>query len=34
LAIRDHLGCHFDHDRLVRELVGEDARCIEAPWAA
>jgi len=24
LAIRDHLGCHFDHSRLVRELVGED----------
>ena len=34
LAIRDHLGCHFDHARLVRELVGEDARCIEVPSAA
>jgi malate dehydrogenase (quinone) len=34
LAIRDHLGCHFDHARLVRELVGEEARCIEAPSAA
>ena len=26
LAIRDHLGCHFDHDRLVRELVAEHVR--------
>jgi malate dehydrogenase (quinone) len=34
LAIRDHLGCHFDHDRLVRELVAEHVRCIEAPTAA
>ena len=35
LAIRDRLGCHFDHARLVRELVGEDAAgCIEAPRAA
>jgi malate dehydrogenase (quinone) len=34
LAIRDHLGCHFDHARLVRELVGEDARSSEAPRAA
>ena len=34
LAIRDHLGCHFDHARLVRELVAEHARCIEAPTAA
>lgn len=34
LAIRDHLGCHFDHDRLVRELVAEHVRYIEAPTAA
>jgi malate dehydrogenase (quinone) len=34
LAIRDHLGCHFDHDRLVRELVAEHVRCIEAPTVA
>jgi len=26
LAIRDHLGCQFDHARLVQELVGEDSR--------
>jgi malate dehydrogenase (quinone) len=34
LAIRDHLGCQFDHARLVRELVGDAAGCIEAPRAA
>jgi len=34
LAIRDHLGCHFDHARLVRELVGEDTGCDEVPRAA
>ena len=33
LAIRDHLGCHFDHARLVRELVGEGAGCDKAPRA-
>jgi malate dehydrogenase (quinone) len=34
LAIRDHLGCQFDHARLVRELVGEDVPSSLAPRSA